>query len=63
MVFATFGLFQQYWSACHNSSSGLNFVKSCEKGHWPPIFICGTSQNMWNILVVENGVCDVWAVF
>jgi hypothetical protein len=52
-----------YWSAWHNSSSGLNFVKGCEKGHWLPIFIRGPSQNMWNILVVDNGVCDVWAVF
>ncbi|KAJ7503926.1 hypothetical protein B0H11DRAFT_1905813 [Mycena galericulata] len=46
----------QYWSAWHNSSSGLNFVKSCEKVHWTPILICGgTSKNMRNMLVVENG--------
>jgi hypothetical protein len=61
--FGRFLIDQQYWLVWHNSSSGLNFVKSCEKVDWLPIFICGTLYNMWNMLVVENGVCDVWVFF
>jgi hypothetical protein len=58
MVFATFfdlptilvGVAQQFF--------WVKILESCEKWHWLPIFISSTSQNMWSILVVENGVCD-----